>query len=141
MSGTVEELHELPPLLAGDAVMCDSAGRPRLRGTECRDCGKRVFPPVAVCPECLSENIDAFALAAEGTLYSWSTVHVAPKNWHVPYIAGYVDLPEGVRVFAHVVGANSDRLEIDMKVALTLAELGTDPDGGPVSSYAFEPIA
>ena len=38
-----------------------------------------------------------------GSLYAWSVVHVAPKGWNVPYIAGYVDLPESVP-FAHIVG-------------------------------------
>jgi benzoylsuccinyl-CoA thiolase BbsA subunit len=88
----------------------------------------------------MSEDLEPLALSREGRLYSWSTVYVAPKEWRVPYIAGYVDLPEGVRVFAHVVGDGS-RLAMDMKVRLTVAELGTDATGKPVTSYAFEPAA
>lgn len=86
----------------------------------------------------MSESVADTELATEGTLYSWSVVHVAPKSWRVPYVAGYVDLPDGVRVFAHIVGAEPDTLTMDMPVRLTTAILGDD-DGVPVESYAFTP--
>jgi uncharacterized OB-fold protein len=139
MAGLTDTLHS-EPTLAGHALVVDAGGRPGLVGSSCRACRQRVFPPVAVCPECMSEDLEPLGLSREGRLYSWSTVHVAPKEWRVPYIAGYVDLPEGVRVFAHVVGDRS-RLAMDMKVRLTVAELGTDATGKPVTSYAFEPAA
>ncbi|MEX2454294.1 MAG: Zn-ribbon domain-containing OB-fold protein [Rhodospirillaceae bacterium] len=137
MAHTAEDLHE-HPFLAGDAVRLASDGRARLYGTGCNDCGTKIFPPTPVCPECMSENVSEIELSGEGTLYSWSVVHVAPKNWHVPYVAGYVDLPEGVRVFTHVVGADPGSLSMDMQVALTTAVLGEE-DGTPVESYAFTP--
>ncbi len=126
------------PFLAGDALRTNAEGAPRLIGTECGDCGTKVFPPVHVCPECMSENIAETELSMEGTLYSWSVVHVAPKEWKVPYVAGYVDLTDGVRVFAHIVGADPAALEMDMPVGLTTAVLGEDGNG-PVESYAFTP--
>ena len=51
-----------------------------------------------------------------------------------------MDLPEGVRLFAHIVGAGSDELNMDMKVSLTTSVLGENEDG-PVKSYAFTPVA
>jgi uncharacterized OB-fold protein len=89
----------------------------------------------------MSEKMNPVRLSREGTLYSWSVVHVAPKGWKVPYIAAYVDLPEGVRVFTHVVGADAKKLAMDMKVRLTTATLGTGEDGKPMASYAFTPAA
>lgn len=110
-----------------------------LIGSTCLECGARVFPPVAVCPECMSEKMADLPLSQEGTLYAWSVVHVAPKGWTVPYIAGYVDLPERVRIFTHVVGAQPEALRTDMKVRLTSATLGKDENGQPLESYAFTP--
>ncbi len=109
-----------------------------LIGSVCQECGARVFPPVAVCPECMSEKMADLPLSQEGTLYAWSVVHVAQKGWTTPYIAGYVDLPEQVRVFSHII-ARPDELANDMKVRLTSAVLGTGEDGQPVQSYAFMP--
>ena len=134
-----ETVHAEPPLIAGEAVRIERDGRPTLIGSECADCATRVFPPVALCPECMGDGLAPLALARSGRLYSYSTVHVAPRGWTVPYIAGYVDLPEGVRVFTHVVDAAEDRLAMEMEVELTTAVLGTDGDGKAFSSYAFRP--
>ena len=130
---------DMPMLIAGDAVDANGNGAPVLVGAKCRDCGQTVFPPVTICSSCMSEDIERVHLPAQGTLYSWSVVHVAPRGWTVPYIAGYVDLMEGVRVFTHIVDADPDKLEMDMQVALCTATLGTDTDGTPVASYAFVP--
>ena len=127
--------------LAGAAMRVGADGTPRLVGTACGDCGAKAFPPARICSECLSETLSEVALSSEGSLYAFSVVHVAPAGWSVPYVAGYVDLPEGVRVFAHVVNADPGRLEMDGPVRLTTAVLGRDADGAPVESYAFEPAA
>lgn len=134
-----ETAAEAMPMLAGAGIEMDAAGGPCLVGSACAECGAKVFPPVHVCPDCMSEKIDPLRLSRTGSLYSWSVVHVAPKNWKVPYVAAYVDLPEGVRVFAHVVGADPKALTMDMTVTLTTATLGTGEDGKPMASYAFTP--
>lgn len=132
------EHTEAHVLLAGDSVRNESDGSVRLVGGRCGNCGALFFPSAHVCPECMSEAVEPADLASEGTLYSWSVVHVAPKGWNTPYIAGYVDLADGVRVFAHITGADGSSLEMDMPVSLTTAVLGDD-DGVPVESYAFTP--
>jgi uncharacterized OB-fold protein len=126
--------------LAGDAVTRDADGTVRLIGSECDDCNKRMFPPSDVCPECMSENLSPIKLSAEGTLYSWSVVHVAPKGWRLPFVAAYVDLPEEVRVFTHIVDADPDILEMDMPMKTQIATLGSDESGALFESYAFTPF-
>ena len=133
------ELHEALNL-AGDAVESDAAGNAVLIASECGDCEKRVFPPTDVCPECLSENLTRLPLSRRGTLYSWSVVHAAPRGWSLPFVAAYVDLPEGVRVFAHMVDVDPGALAMDMTVEVCLATLGTDETGAPVESYSFVPV-
>jgi len=125
--------------LAAHALETGSDGAPHLLGSRCTDCETIVFPPVEVCPDCMSENVERRRIADRGMLYSWSVVHVAPRGWTVPYIAAYVDLPDGVRVFAHLVEADSAKLSMDMKVKLCMATLGEDEDGAMVESYAFTP--
>ena len=138
MSERAEPMAEVLDI-AGAALGTDAQGAPRLIGTWCRDCEMKTFPPVEVCPECMSENLEPVVLSVRGTLYSWSVVHVAPKGWRLPYIAAYVDLPEGVRVFTHIVGTSPEALAFDMAVELCTARLGTDADGRSVESYAFTP--
>jgi uncharacterized OB-fold protein len=137
MAQTAEHT-EAHVLLAGESVRNESDGSVRLVGGRCADCGTLFFPSAHVCPECMSEAVMAADLASDGTLYSWSVVHVAPRGWNTPYIAGYVDLSDGIRVFAHIAGTDASSLEMDMPVSLTTAILGED-DGVPVESYAFTP--
>ena len=126
--------------LAGDAVERDAAGNVTIIASECADCQKRVFPPTDLCPECLGENMTRFPLSRRGTLYSWSVVHAAPKDWRLPFVAAYVDLPEGVRVFAHMVDVDPVALVMDMTVEVCMAKLGTDAAGAPLESYSFVPV-
>lgn len=139
MSETAKELHEALNL-AGDAVKRDAKGTVHLIATECNECSKRVFPPTDVCPECMSENVGPITLGTRGTLYSWSVVHAAPRGWTLPFIAAYVDLPEGVRVFAHMVDVDPAALVMDMPVEVCMATLGTDETGAAVESYSFVPV-
>lgn len=139
MNDTEESIAEAL-FLAGDAVETDRDGSARLVGGACGSCGAKIFPPVAVCPECMSEDMARIGLSTEGTLYSWSVVHVAPKGWKVPYIAAYVDLAEGVRVFSHIVGAEPGALRMDMTVKVCTARLGEEADGRPIESFAFTPV-
>lgn len=125
--------------LDGAALDLNAEGGPRLMGTECTECGQRVFPPTDVCPGCMSESVRPLALSRRGMLYSYSVVHAAPKGWSLPYIAAYVDLPDGVRVFAHVVEADPAALKMDSPVTLTVATLGIDADGAPMEGFAFKP--
>jgi uncharacterized OB-fold protein len=139
MSEAAQELLEALNL-AGDAVERDAMGKATILASECADCQKRVFPPTDVCPECLSEDLGRIALSQRGTLYSWSVVHAAPKGWSLPFIAAYVDLPEGVRVFAHMVDVDPADLVMDMAVEVCIARLGVDEAGAPVESYSFVPV-
>lgn len=139
MTAGVREDAGEASFLPGDGIAIGADGRPTLTGSECAECGARVYPAAAVCHACMSENLRPLALSTAGTLYSWSVVHIAPKGWNTPYIAAYVDLPEGVRVFTHIVEADPARLVMDMRVRLCTAVLGTGEDGRPMASYAFTP--
>ena len=126
--------------LAGEALKVNADGAAYLVGSSCGECKKRVFPPTNVCPDCMSENLTALPLSKRGTLYSWSIVHVAPKGWHLPFIAAYVDLPEEVRIFTHLVEVAPEDLVFDMPVEVRIAELGIDEKNHAVKSYAFSPL-
>lgn len=124
--------HEGRALAPGE-VDLDARGAARLRGTECRDCGMKVFPVTDVCPGCLSANLRALPLGGAGRLYSYTTVHVAPPGWETPYVVGYVDMPEGVRLFGKVKARDPGALAIDMRVEVKVVAAGDR------YRYYFEP--
>lgn len=125
-----------PRFVAPELVRLDASGRPHLIGGCCKNCGALSFPSAEVCASCLSEEIEVVNLGDEGTLYSYSIVHQAPRGWTTPYALGYVDLPDDVRVLAHIDVPHA-ALAVEMPVRLSVGVVGSDDSGIPLMSYTF----
>jgi uncharacterized OB-fold protein len=110
--------------------------RLHLTGMACQECGTKAFPQREICSACASDKVAPVELAARGKLYSFSEVHVAPKGFPVPYVIGYVDLDDGVRLLGQVDGRASD-LELDQSVEVVEGPIRTRNDGRQVISYRF----
>jgi uncharacterized OB-fold protein len=119
--------------LVGTALGQDSQGHPVLRGARCNSCGTAFFPAAEICPSCGAEDIAASDMPRTGVLYSFTTVQAGPAKWRKPMRLGYVDLPNGVRVFSHLSG---DGLAIGQTLELATAELADDADG-PLIGFIF----
>jgi uncharacterized OB-fold protein len=133
---TVEALDKPGTRLCGDAAEVGPDGRTTLIGGICKDCGNQTFPRTPVCCACMSENIAPAPMPRTGTLYAFSTVHVAAKKWKHPMCIGYVDLPNGARVFTHLTGP----LTIGDSVEPVMGIVGED-ENGPIESFIFRRIA
>ncbi len=116
---------------------------PRLLGSRCQACGEHFYPRRLVCARCLHEGTDDVLLGPTGRLHTWTFVHVplfAKKDGSVEaYGVGQVDLPEGPRVQAILVGGPDD-FEIGMELQLDLETLSTDQTGGEIVIYRFKPV-
>ncbi len=132
---TNEALADAEPHFVAPGLVDASGPQPLLISGKCKACGALSFPKAEVCPSCLSQDIGTAHLASDGVLYSFATVHQAPKHWIVPYHLGYVDLADGIRVLAHIEGEPV----IGGTVRLALGRVGTGPDGSALTSYVFSP--
>ncbi|MDQ6696510.1 MAG: OB-fold domain-containing protein [Actinomycetota bacterium] len=116
---------------------------PLLLGSRCPSCGEHFYPRRLVCAKCLHEGCDDVELGPTGRLWTWTFVHVplfAKKDGSVDaYGVGQIDLPEGPRVQAILVGGED--FEIGMELRLDLETLSTDRDGNDVVIYRFAPTA
>jgi len=119
--------------LCGDAAELRADGRVFLIGGLCKDCGNQTFPRSPVCCVCMSEAIQPEAMPRTGTLYAFSTVHVAAKKWNKPMRIGYVDLPNGARVFTHLQG---ESLAIGDVVEVGMGVVGED-ENGLIETFVF----
>ena len=86
---------------------------PKLLGTVCKDCGEYFFPRRAVCAKCLSENTADAMLGPQGTLYSYTFVHIPLfGSTNIEHMEGYgvgqIDLPEGPRIQAPLAGKQAE---------------------------------
>lgn len=123
----------------------DSPGEaPRLLGSRCPSCGEHFFPRRLVCAQCLHVGCDDIVLGPTGTLHTWTYVHVplfAKKDGSVgSYGVGQVDLPEGPRVQAILVGGPDD-FRIGMELELDLETLRQDDAGNEIVIFRFRPVA
>jgi len=114
----------------------------RLRGSRCPACGEAFYPRRMVCATCLHEGTEDILLSTTGTLHTWTWVHVplfAKTDADVSaYAVGQVDLPEGPRIQAILLGGPDD-FTIGMTLELDLETLRQDEEGNDVVIYRFRP--
>lgn len=112
----------------------------RLTGMACPACGLVTFPTQNICHGCGNrDDLAAAELAPEGTLYSFSEVHIAPRSFKTPFVIAYVDLDDGVRLLAQVAHPASE-LCIGERLRLVEGVIRTEDAGVPVVSYQFAKV-
>ncbi len=115
-------------------------GTPTLLASRCAHCNETFFPLLKVCPRCL-EAPEIITLGDTGTLYTYTVVHVAPKGYATPYVVGYVDMPEGVRLFTQLDVQDLSILRPELTVKASWGQTRVDDQGRPVYSYKFKPAS
>ena len=118
--------------------------KPRLIGTRCRACGLNLYPPKAVCPKCWrSDQLEEVRLGPYGRLFTYSVVRIGTPQYakSTPYAVGYVDLAEGVRVFAQIALPDFRELAIGLELELFIDTLYTDEENHNIVGYKFRPKA
>lgn len=117
--------------------------RPRLLGSYAPQSGLWFWPRRRRCPVTRTPLQDV-ELGPFGTLYAWTFLHV-PRMGKVSfgetggYGVGQIDLPEGVRIQAPLMGSQGD-WSIGDQMALTCFPVGVDEDGEELVTFRFEAL-
>ena len=101
------------------------AGRLALR--ECAACGAKHYPPRHLCPNCWSEQLCWVDASGSARVYTFTVMHRAPLPEFapaVPYVVALVDLAEGPRMMANIVGKDALQVEIGEPVELCFERRG-----------------
>ena len=104
----------------------------------CKSCGTLRHPPGPVCQSCHSFEWDTVQASGLGTVYSFVVMHypeVPPFDYPNP--VGLIELDEGTRLVAQLVGVKSGEVQIGQRVQV---EFNTFNDGEMVLPQ-FRPIA
>lgn len=111
------------------------------RGSRCRACGRVHYPAKRVCLACREETeMEPVPLSRRGALYTFTVIHVGLEGFRAPYAVGWVDLPEGLRLFAPLLAGDPEtQLRIGMPVEMVLHPL-PDEGGDLQDGFAFQPI-
>jgi uncharacterized OB-fold protein len=95
----------------------------------CCACGQAQWPPRPTCAGCRGIEFKWRPADSRGTVYSYFVAH---KPLHpafeaeVPYAAGSVTLPNGLRMLGRIVGVDPDEVRIGMPVRPRFVRRATD---------------
>ncbi|MEM4554417.1 MAG: Zn-ribbon domain-containing OB-fold protein [Candidatus Anstonellaceae archaeon] len=113
--------------------------RYRLVGTYCRNCQTSYFPARKLCPKCRRKGkIESRQFSGKGKIYSFTEVTAGPAGFEkqVPYILAIVELDEGPRLTAQIVGAK--KVSIGDKVEMVFRRIIEDSEEGLIHyGYKF----
>jgi len=116
--------------------------KPHLIGSRCKNCGEYFFPFRGFCPRCFKEGgMESVPLSSRGILYTFGVVERAPLGFTAPYAVGYVDLPEGIRIYSLLTGIELKGLRIGMEMELVVDVIREDQAGNEIIGYKFRPVS
>ena len=118
--------HLPRPIPNGDSLPYWNAARERrLLIRHCRACGAKHFMPRHLCPACWSSDLEWLDSPGDGIVQSFSIIHRAPTpvfTANGPYVIALIDLDEGPRMFANVIGPDAREVEIGDRVKVTFED-------------------
>ncbi len=92
----------------------------------CAACGKPHLPPGPVCPFCFGADLKWREASGRGTVSSWTRVH---QPWfaafadELPYNVIEVELEEGPRVTANLIGGTDAVLRVGLPVRVVFDDV------------------
>jgi hypothetical protein len=138
MSSQAAYQKPLPQILPETAGFWEAARRHELVVQQCAACGQRQYFPRLLCHRCLSDDLTWTAVSGRGVVYSFTVIRqvlhasFAPD---VPYVYAIIELAEGVRLIANVVGIASEQVRVGLPVKVVFADVAPE-----VSIPQFEPV-
>jgi uncharacterized OB-fold protein len=118
----------------------EACRRHELRIQRCLSCGTYRHYPRAVCPQCLSSDVEWSLSSGRGTIYTFTVTYQnqAPGfREELPYVLAYVTLDdEGVLMLTNIVGCPVDAVRIGMPVEVVFDDVSDE-----IAVPKFKPLA
>jgi len=122
-----------------EGAFTDSPEGGILLASRCKSCGRVFFPKVVFCLDCFSELLEEIRLSRRGKLYSYTTGRMPSTHFQPPYAVGYVDMPEGPRVFAPLKMVETRPFKVGMDMEVVIEKLWQEGDN-EIIGYRFKPV-
>jgi uncharacterized OB-fold protein len=85
----------------------------KLTASKCQKCSATFLPPRPICPECHEPTMAVITIKGTGKLVAFTVITTPPPlmvdegyGRNNPYCAGVVELDEGVKVTARILGVD-----------------------------------
>ena len=116
------DLPRLPPG-RDDAPWWEALRRHQLVVQRCAACGVVRHPPAPMCGECHSVDWDTQESAGHGHVYTWIVSHHPTKPDAEPRVVVLVELDDGIRFVANLLGVAPADVQNGLEVRLSIEEL------------------
>ena len=90
----------------------------KLMGSRCLKCQALYLPPRQICPKCHGDRLEWIELSGKGKLAAFTSIYIGPSDLiaagfdrNNPYCAGIVELDEGVKISARILGVEAKQPE------------------------------
>lgn len=116
----------LPVIGEEDAPFWEAARNHELRMQQCNNCDYIWWAPGVVCPECWSDNYEWIELSGEGEVKTWAIFHrpyYDDIEDNLPYNVGEIELEEGPRYLANIVGCDNGDIYQGMPVEVVFEDI------------------
>jgi len=119
----------------------------KIMGSKCKKCGALALPPRPICVSCFGSEMEWVQFKGDGQLSAFTSIVVAPPPMakegfgrNNPYIVGVVELEEGVKTVARIVGVDAKKPE-QIKVGIPLKAEFLSKGEGPnrQTTLTFKP--
>jgi uncharacterized OB-fold protein/acyl dehydratase len=128
-------LRPRPALTQDNAFWFEGARQHRLLIQHCKACGVLRHPPRPMCSECRSYEWDVVDASGRGTVYSFVVNHYPQvPAFDYPLAVGLIELEEGTRLVANVIGVAPGDIRVGMPVEVEWVDHDRD-----LSLPAFRP--
>jgi uncharacterized OB-fold protein len=112
-----------PAITRDNAFFWDGLGDGKLLVQRCA-CGRLRHPPGPACPSCHSFEWKPIPMSGRGRIYSFVVAHhPAIPPFEYPNPIALVELDEGPRLVANLVGVDPERIRIGTRVVCEIAEV------------------
>lgn len=120
----------------------------KLVSTRCKKCGAIYTPQRSLCVECYSTDMEWIELKGTGKLAAFSSINIGVNfmaeqgfDRNNPYVVGVIELDEGTRVNARIIGVDAndpESIKIGTEMTASFIHVG---EGEQHQTYlAFEPV-
>lgn len=128
----------LPPQDQDSRPFWEALKAHRLTVQHCATCGHDQLYPRLLCTGCGGRDLTLVEAAGTGTVYATTVVRRAPTlafEADVPYCVALVELAEGPRLMANVVGCPVDDVAIGLEVSVVYDDVTPE-----ATLYRFRPL-
>ena len=106
----------------------------KLVGSHCPHCNADFLPPRAICTKCYSDQLEWVEFSGKARLAAFTSIYIASTAMiaegygrNNPYLAGVVELEEGVKISAQILGLDArkaDQVKIGIPLKVEFVERG-----------------